>query len=338
MGDTLADVLLVSCVKTKRSQPSMAKHLYTSTLFQKQRTYAEGLGVPWFILSADHGLVAPEEWIAPYERYLSDTPAAYHAAWAGWVAARLELLAGPVLGAVVEIHAGAQYVDLLRPLLVAAGAEVVEPLKGLAMGPRLAWYGNQPKLSEPVDLAPHAEDGAIIEQLLDVASAKSPDDFLKTGAAWASPPGLYSWWVDDTGAGDLSRGLGLPVNPGLIYAGLAGATRWPSGKQSNNTLWLRITTMHLAGNHEFSTFRRTLGAILAKASGSSRVDEAALSGWMHDHLKVVAVAFDDRDELGRLEARVLKRLDPPLNLQGMRATIVRQRLKELRRIVTSERS
>lgn len=316
----------------------MAKHLYTSTLFQKQRAYAEGLGVPWFILSGEHGLVAPEEWIAPYERYLPDTPTAYRAAWAGWVAARLALLAGPVSGQIVEIHAGAQYVDLLRPLLVSAGAEVVEPLKGLAMGPRLAWYGEQPTLSDPRDLTPHAEDGAIVEQLLDVALAKSPVEFLKTGAASASSPGLYSWWVDDTGAGDLSRGLGLPVNPGLIYAGLAGATRWPSGKQSNNTLWLRITTMHLAGNHEFSTFRRTLGAILANAAGSSRVDEVALSGWMDDHLKVVTVAFDDRDELGRLEARMLKALDPPLNLQGMGATQVRRRLKELRRMVTSERS
>jgi hypothetical protein len=49
-------------------------------------------------------------------------------------------------------------------------------------------------------------------------------------------PGLYSWWVDAAGAADLSRGLQLPVHAGLIYAGLAGATRWPSGNHSTNTL------------------------------------------------------------------------------------------------------
>ena len=26
-------------------------------------------------------------------------------------------------------------------------------------------------------------------------------------------PGLYSWWVDRAGAGDLTRGLGEPVRP-----------------------------------------------------------------------------------------------------------------------------
>ncbi|MGB3356831.1 MAG: hypothetical protein WBB00_29200 [Mycobacterium sp.] len=56
---------------------------------------------------------------------------------------------------------------------------------------------------------------------------------------------------------------------------------------------------------------------------------------MHHHLKVVAVPFEDRDELGRLETRVLKILDPPLNLQGMTETPIRQRLKALRRVVAS---
>jgi hypothetical protein len=92
--------------------------------------------------------------------------------------------------------------------------------------------------------------------------------------------------------------------------------------------------MHLGGNHEFSTFRRSLGAILASAVGSAGVDEAALTQWMLQHLRVVTVSFDDRDELGRLETRVLKTLDPPLNLKGMPTTPLRQRLKALRGIVT----
>lgn len=93
--------------------------------------------------------------------------------------------------------------------------------------------------------------------------------------------------------------------------------------------------MHLAGNHEFSTFRRTLGAILAAEVGSTDVDEQKLSDWMRDHLRVVTISFDDRDELGRLEQRVLAALDPPLNLQGMAPTPVRRRLTYLRRGLTS---
>lgn len=333
-GDQVADVLLVTCVKTKRSRPSMAKDLYTSTLFMKQRAYAEHLGVPWFILSAEHGLIAPEEWLAPYERYLPDTPPAYRNAWAGWVVARLQLLAGPIAGQTVEVHAGAEYLDVLRPRLADAGAVVIEPLRGLPMGSRLAWYAEQNAAPGAVGSVSPDDDQSIVEQLLEVALAMSPEVFQTTGKVAAGAPGLYTWWVDDVGAEDISRGLEMPIDAGLIYAGLAGATRWPSGKQSNNTLWLRITTMHLAGNHEFSTFRRTLGAILASIDGSPHVDEAALTEWMHDHLKVVVVPFADRDELGRLETRVLKVLDPPLNLQGMSSTPVRQRLKALRGIVT----
>jgi hypothetical protein len=89
--------------------------------------------------------------------------------------------------------------------------------------------------------------------------------------------------------------------------------------------------MHLGGRHEFSTFRRTLGAVLANAAGSDSIDQVALTAWMHRHLKVVAILYDDADTLGRLEEDVLKTLDPPLNLKGMTSTPVRLRLTELRR-------
>ena len=108
-------IVLVTCVKTKGTRPAAARDLYTSALFRKERAYAERAGVPWFILSAEHGLVAPDEWLAPYERYLTDTPVSYRSAWGGWVAARLDLLAGPLSDKVVEVHAGSTYLDAIRP-------------------------------------------------------------------------------------------------------------------------------------------------------------------------------------------------------------------------------
>jgi hypothetical protein len=237
---------------------------------------------------------------------------------------------GPLHGKTIEIHAGADYLDVIRPELETRGVVVTDPLKSIAHGHRLAWYG----AAEPAEALSGYDDQAIVDQLMDRSSAVAPSEFLAAGAMAANSPGLYSWWIDDGGAADVSRGLGLPFEPGLIYAGLAGATRWPSGTRSRSTLWLRIATMHLAGSHEFSTFRRTLGAILASANGSTRVNEEQLSDWMRDHLRVVVVPSEDRDELGRLETRVLKMLDPPLNLQGMTLTPVRKRLKALRGVVT----
>ena len=238
-------------------------------------------------------------------------------------------LAGPLSDKVIEIHAGSTYLDAIRLYLERLGAQVVDPLHGLSMGQRLAWYRSiDQELAEKPN---HV--GQFVEVLRDSTSAVSPEAFADRGKATVDRPGLYSWWVDQAGAEDLSRGLGSPVQCGLIYGGLAGATRWPSGKRSNNTLWSRVMTMHLGGNHEFSTFRRTLGAILAADMGAARIDEMGLTQWMREHLRIVAIPFEDPDVLGRLERDVLERLDPPLNLQSMRPTPLRHCLKELRRAI-----
>ena len=334
-----ADLVLITCVKSKREVPAAAKDLYVSPLFTRQRAYAEHTGLPWFILSAEHGLVAPDDWLAPYERYLPDTPPAYRAAWGRWVAERLELLTGALQDRVIEIHAGSVYIEALSPHLIAKGAVLRTPLEGLSMGRRLSWYahrGSEIAAAEVICAAPnptgaHADTAAFVAGLLDRAAAMSPAEFLAADPQHWKRPGLYSWWVDASGADELTVGLGIPLVPGLIYAGLAGATRWPSGKRSTNTLWSRIAGMHLGGKHEFSTFRRTLGSILSHTQGSDVIDEVALTAWMTRHLTVVAIATADPDTLGQLEDEVLTAIDPPLNLQGMATSPVRARLKELRR-------
>lgn len=333
-----ADVLLVSCVKTKSASPCAAKDLYVSPLFRSERRYAEARGLPWFILSAEYGLVAPDEWISPYERYLPDTPPSYRSAWAAWVAARLEMMIGPLSGTTIEVHAGETYLQAVSPPLLARSAVVTAPLSGLGMGKRMSWYAaqrsGQDAVQEDRALLPGAAPEAvepIVTTLLDETAAMTPSAFLGSRRSAVDAPGLYSWWVDATGAADLSSGLGITVRPGLIYAGLAGATRWPSGKRSTNTLWSRIAGMHLGGRHEFSTFRRTLGSVLASARGEATIDENALTRWMNEHLAVRVAIVPDADALGRLEQDVLGVIDPPLNLKGMSGTPIRSRLTELRR-------
>ena len=287
-------VLLIACAKSKLAQPAAAKDLYVSPLFTRERRYAESRGVPWFILSAEHALVAPDEWLSPYERYLPETPASYRAAWGRWVAERLDLLVGPLAGMLVEIHAGAAYVNAVAESVAAKGAALLTPLAGLSMGQRLSWYdahtepsspgrrlvaprdgrAQAPPIVAPVD---DADAAAFAALLLDRLRAVTPTVFLASRRAELEGAGLYGWWVDEPGAGDLSRGLGLPVRPGLIYAGLAGATRWPSGRRSTNTLRSRIAGMHLGSRHEFSTFRRTLGSILTAADGHEMIDENAVT-------------------------------------------------------------
>jgi hypothetical protein len=152
-------------------------------------------------------------------------------------------------------------------------------------------------------------------------------------------PGLYSWWVDQSGAADLAAALDQELRAGRIYAGQTGATKWPSGRIGSMTLRQRLRGNHLRGSIRRSTFRRTLGACLVEPLGLDLVaagkltpdSERQLSGWMQTHLRVAVHPYPDRDALGDLERRVLAALDPPLNLEGMPRTVLRQRLSALRR-------
>ena len=93
----------------------------------------------------------------------------------------------------------------------------------------------------------------------------------------------------------------------------------------------RISGMHLGGRHEFSTFRRSLGSVLASARHDDFIDEKALAAWMHRHLHVVAVPVENAAVMDALETEVLAALDPPLNLSKRPKTRLRLRLTELRR-------
>jgi len=317
------DVVLVSCVKSKRSSGAAARELYTSAYFGKMRNYAEGSGRPWFILSAEHGLVEPTEWLEPYDTYLPRTPRGYQAAWGQRVRQQLEAVLGDLAGTVFEVHAGAAYVNSLGPELAAADAVVVDKLHGKTIGQRLSWYLQRTRPPAP-------EVAEFLEPLQDCSLSMSLDEVLATGGEGLRSPGLYSWWVDVEGAADLTTGLGDDVTAGLIYLGLAGATR-RGGRRSSNTLWGRIATMHLGNNHQFSTLRLTLGATLACAQGSTTIDEEQLTEWMKTHLRIVAVPVPDADVLDDLETDILAILGPPLNLRKMARTPLRRRLSELRK-------
>lgn len=141
MSDTQDRLILVGCVKTKVDHPALAKDLYDSPLWRKRRRYAEATGMPWAILSAEHGMVDPETYLEPYDRYLGRESAAYRRKWAARTAEQvLRRLDNLDLNA-VEVHAGAAYVaGGLGERLEKAGVEVLWPVEGMPFGTQLAWY------------------------------------------------------------------------------------------------------------------------------------------------------------------------------------------------------
>lgn len=310
-----ARVVLVGCSSTKAATAAPAAELFEGATFRKARDFAVRSGAPWFVLSAKYGLLDPVETVAPYDVYLADQPAPYRTAWGEWVVAQLGVRQA-LAGTIVEIHAGEAYVAPLRQPLRRSGASVEEPLSGLRQGERLAWPG----------YAQTDDESSVLDSLLDPASAVAPDVFLARGSHGLTAPGLYAWWVDEAGAGDLTRGLGHVVRPGLVYVGKGGGHR-QAAAPSAATIWSRISRNHLRGTIGSSTLRRSLAAALGAAGGP--VDEADLSRWMHAHLRVAARTVPSADVV-RLEEALLRRVQPPLNLAGMPRDVARSTLTRLR--------
>ncbi len=154
-------------------------------------------------------------------------------------------------------------------------------------------------------------------------------------------PGLYAWWVDASGAEELSAGLGLTVSVGRIYVGQAGAGSSVAHIPSKSTLRSRIASNHLAGKVRSSTLRRTLASVLLAPQelvldGPRRLEaesEKKLTNWMRSHLSIAVYRVDSGADLAELEKGVVEALQPPLNVEHMPPGERRARLLELRAIV-----
>jgi DGQHR domain-containing protein len=117
------------------SRPAPARELYASPLFRLASRFCSATCDRWFVLSARHGLVDPDQVIAPYDVSLSGLNRGDRQAWADLVVEQLWRRGLLGSGHRFLLHAGADYADLLAARL---GAE--QPLRGLAIGQRLAWY------------------------------------------------------------------------------------------------------------------------------------------------------------------------------------------------------
>ncbi len=135
--DSCTTLFLVSCVSKKAEYPSRARDLYESDLFRKARAYVEQFNQPWFILSAEYGLVNPDAIIAPYDRTLNTMGFKERRAWADGVSAALVKLMPDLPN--VTFLAGQRYREFLTDDLQQRGVKVNVPMEGLRIGEQLSW-------------------------------------------------------------------------------------------------------------------------------------------------------------------------------------------------------
>jgi hypothetical protein len=164
---------LVACAARKAAGPARARDLYVSELFRRASAYAERTYQAWFILSAQHYLVHPDERLEPYDKTLAAMDIRAREHWAAMVESSIRLgygcmtegrldwpaLPAPRLqvGRWIEdgrtrgidrrvdlwFHAGAAYVTPVVYHLAAVRElpyDVHTPLAGLGIGKQLAWY------------------------------------------------------------------------------------------------------------------------------------------------------------------------------------------------------
>jgi hypothetical protein len=124
---------LVACGKKKQATPAAACHLYQGSLFRKASAYSAATYDRWFVLSAKHGLLAPDQLVEPYDLSLKELARNERQQWATRVLAEIERRG--LAGVRFYLHAGIQYSEFLAPALSAE-----RPLSGLGIGKQLAWY------------------------------------------------------------------------------------------------------------------------------------------------------------------------------------------------------
>lgn len=315
-----ADVVLVGSDDERVLVPAPAREVFRARRFQSARVHAERLGLPWFVLTVEHGALEPTEWMSPEARALTDFDPAYRLAWAHWVVARLESLDRPVRGRAVHIDAPAAYSAPLVAVLHDAGAIVTvtdapppehvldaveqERAAGAVIGER--------EVRDAVRFLAHRPH-AVAPSRLDLVQEIS---------------GVFAWHVDADGAAELNRSVRLPIGEGVLHVGHAGAL----GRSPDTVATLRqlIQDVQLGGRSRTSTFRSSLAAILREPLQMRTWDDPVLTRWMEQHLTVVTWPVADRSSILSLAHRVVAALEPPLNVDHLRAAAMRQRLGQLR--------
>ena len=255
-GEGVIRVALVSCVKSKGSAPAPARELYTSQLFGGMRAYAEKVAHRWYILSAQHGLVEPNEVLAPYERTLTALSRSERREWSRHVQERLVEVLPP--GAEIIVLAGKPYREDLVPFLREHGFQVSVPLEGLSFGRQLQWL--KASRSDEADVVA-ADLARFYEMVALLGSLPGQGRRLDECSGRSTWPRRGVYFFQEPGENRTGGATQRVVRVGT-HAVSAGA---------KSRLWGRLRAhrgaRHGGGNHRGSIFRLHVGAALLQRDG-----------------------------------------------------------------------
>ena len=169
-----------------------------------------------------------------------------------------------------------------------------------------------------------------------VVSALSSSPVLLPEAVPELPaaPGFYAWWIRPDAFPEVPLTAAGEGGFSLLYVGIA-----PVRASSGQSIRSRVVGNHIGGNTGSSTFRLSLAALLFEAKGwqplarknktvLSAADNASLRSWQEEEM---ALTWIEAAEPWTIEAAVVERLSPPLNLAGNSAHPFHEILSAARR-------
>ncbi|EPR37362.1 hypothetical protein dsx2_0708 [Desulfovibrio sp. X2] len=255
-GETIG---LVACASSKGSSPTSARDLYVSPLFCKSRKYAELHCDDWYILSAKHGLLDPEQVISPYSVTLNGKSQHERKEWADRVWEKLRSRVRP--GTKVIVLAGKSYREFLESRIKEAGGNVLVPLAGKAIGLQLQWL-----------TAAMSKNGLNSDLDRFYAAVADLEKGLGGRRTFGECSGRMDW---------PDRGVYLIFEPGEFRSDgvtprVVRVGTHAVSVAAKSTLWSRLRahrgTLQGSGNHRASIFRLHVGRALAQRDPSLMVE------------------------------------------------------------------
>lgn len=246
-------VCLVACTSRKGDQPATAEFIYRSPLFFAARSYAQRRADQWFILSAKHGLLSPEEVITPYNESLLKQSEAQRQAWAADVHRTLNARV-PIGGRVIFL-AGSAYRSYLAPAFEADGRETAAPMSALGIGSQVSWL--QKVESEHARLGYIDRFYALLARVAALNTGLGRKLSQQTAASVRHKRGIYFFFED----GEMR--MTSPFEHRVVRIGTHAVS-----EGSKATLWNRLRTHRGGGNglgnHRGSIFRLHVGESLIR--------------------------------------------------------------------------
>ncbi len=274
----MAKVYLVSCVKSKLAVQAPARDLYVSAWFRKARAIADREGDRWYVLSAEHGLVAAEKMLAPYDKTLTGMSPAERRKWASGVVEAISRIADPS-DELVFLAVAAYRRDVVPALRELGFHSIEEPLEGLRQGEQLQWLTRELSRSGGSSV-PVTQDRSRSDP---VDPEDSLEHFYELLDRLAAQVGGRRVLGECTGQLEWpDRGVYFMSEPGEVrsdcrFSRVVRVGTHGLKEGSKSTLWARLRQhrgyLDGRGNHRVSILRSHVGLALRNRDGRTRANE-----------------------------------------------------------------